>query len=181
MGNWEIASHLLRRDGYRLLLYVGIKYKEQMERLKKENLVSGGIQIVAVDQNGSAPLDILDGIQFLKSGGFISLTGDRIWNKKQRTVPVDFLGHRVDLPEAPYLIALMSGAPLYVFFSSRSGKRDFLFSVSTPIYVKAGSRKDRKEAIRLSAQRYADLLEQNLRRYPFEWYHFESFLGQRKN
>ena len=45
-----------------------------------------------------------------------------------------------------------------------------------PRYVTASSRAKRQEAIRESAQWYAGLLEDMVRRRPCEWYHFEPFL-----
>jgi predicted LPLAT superfamily acyltransferase len=181
MGNWEIASQLLKREGFRLLLYVGIKYQQQMERLKKKHLELGGIKTIAVDKNGGSPFDILDGVNFLKSGGFISLTGDRIWDQRQRAVPVMFMGRKTLLPESPHLIALLSGAPLFTFFSTYLGKNRYRFSISPPVYVKSSTRKERKTVIERSAQHYADLLEAHLRRHPLEWYHFESFFHDTQN
>ncbi|MCP4578353.1 MAG: lysophospholipid acyltransferase family protein [Deltaproteobacteria bacterium] len=179
LGNWEVAAHLLKQqhDDFRMLLYMGIQNKEEIERIQKEDLSHRGIQIVAVDQDGGSPFDIMKGIQFIKSGGFVSLTGDMVWKKDQRTVPVKFLGHEVLLPEIPYLFALLSGAPLFIFFSFRMGKKKYHFTLSKPIHIKAPSRALRNEVIRQSAQKYADLLEQTLRQHPFEWYHFEPFLG----
>ncbi|MBW1845864.1 MAG: lysophospholipid acyltransferase family protein [Deltaproteobacteria bacterium] len=176
MGNWEIASRVLKAEGFKFLLYMGIKQKEQIERMKQKNLALSGIEVIAIDQDSSSPFEIIDGVNFIKKGGFISLTGDRLWNEHQRSVEVAFLGHRAFLPEAPHLIALMSGAPLFFFFCAQEGKNKFQFYMSEPHYVKAPSRKDRKEAIRKSAQHYANLLEDHLRKYPLEWYHFEPFL-----
>ena len=51
------------------------------------------------------------------------------------------------------------------------------FSISKPIYIEKTSRGKRKKAIKNAAQKYADLLEEALRKHPFEWYHFEPFLG----
>jgi hypothetical protein len=45
-----------------------------------------------------------------------------------------------------------------------------------PRYVTASSRAGRQEAIRESAQWYAGLLEDMVRRHPCEWYYFEPFL-----
>jgi len=174
LGNWEVAAHLLRKqhEKFNMLLYMGIRNKEEIERIQKLDLGESGIQIVAVDQDGGSPFDIMKGIQFIKSGGFVSLTGDMVWKKEQRTVPVKFLGHEVFLPEIPYVFALLSGAPLFIFFTFRT----YHFTLSEPIHIKATSRALRNQVIRESAQKYADLLEQSLRRHPFEWYHFETFL-----
>jgi predicted LPLAT superfamily acyltransferase len=176
MGNWEIASHLLKRkqQEVRLLLYMGIKHKEQIERLQKESLSQMGVNIIAVDQNGGSPLDLVDGIKFINSGGLVSLAGDLIWKKNQRTIMVKFLGHEVYLPETPHVFALLSGAPLFIFFSFRTGKKQYHFTLSEPMYLQASSRVERAETIRQSAQRYADILEETLRHNPLQWYHFAS-------
>jgi len=181
MGNWETAAHLLSRKQYgmRLLLYMGIKAKEQIEKMQKESLSQGGVRIVAVDQDGGSPFDILEGIKFLRDGGLVSLTGDRIWSGNERKVAVKFLNHEVYLPEAPHIFALLSKAPLFIFFSFRSGPKSYHFRISEPIYVKSASRADRQEAIQRSAQQYADHIQRNLQTQPLQWYHFEPFLGRK--
>ena len=178
MGNWDVAAHLLKRKlkNLRLLLYMGIKQKEQIEQIQKETLAQSDIQIIAVDEGGGSPLDIVEGINFIESGGVVSLTGDLVWKKDQRTVPVKFLGQEILLPEAPHLFALLSGAPLFIFFAFRIGKTKYRFTMSEPIYLVAASRKDRVEAVQRSAQKYADILETTLRNHPLQWYHFRPLL-----
>lgn len=178
MGNWEVAAHLLKRKlkNLKLLLYMGVKQKEQIEQIQKETLAQCGIQIIAVDEGGGSPLDILEGIKFIESGGVVSLTGDVVWKKDQRTIPVKFLGQEILLPEAPHLFALLSGAPLYIFFAFRIGKTEYRTTMSEPIYLAAASRKERVEAVRRSAQKYADILEATLRNHPLQWYHFRPLL-----
>jgi predicted LPLAT superfamily acyltransferase len=179
-GNWEVAAHLLRRKGLKLLLYLGKKHKEQIEAVQKRSLEEEGVRVIAVDEDGGSPFDIVEGIKFLKEGGLVSLTGDRLWGKEQRTVTVAFLNHEVSLPEAPYMLAMLSGAPLFVFLTFRSGTGMYFFNVSEPIYVKAANRRERGQAIREAAQAYARILESVVRSHPEEWYHFEPFLGEKR-
>ncbi|MBN1496684.1 MAG: lysophospholipid acyltransferase family protein [Spirochaetes bacterium] len=179
MGNWDVAAHLLRMRGLRLLLYMGAREKEQIEKMQKESLAESGLSIVSVGEDGGSPFDILEALRFLREGGLVSLTGDRLWTPGQRAVPVRFLGHRARLPEAPHRIALLSGAPLFLFFAFRTGPSAYHFSISGPITVTAPSRADRDRVIRESAQRYADILAEKAREHPRQWYHFESFLGER--
>lgn len=179
MGNWDVAAHLLRKRGLRLLLYMGAREKEQIEKMQKESLAENGLTIVSVGEDGGSPFDILEGLRFLKEGGLVSLTGDRLWTPSQRAVPVSFLGHRALLPEAPHSIALLAGAPLFLFFAFRTGPGRYHFSIDGPITVTAASRRDRERAVSESAQRYADILAAKAREYPVQWYHFEEFLGKR--
>lgn len=177
VGNWDIAAQLLmaKLPGTKVLLYMGAKQKEQIEQMQKAQLSEKGIRIVAVSQDGGSPLDILEGIRFLENGGVVSLTGDMIWKEDQRTVKVFFLGREIRLPQAPHLIALLSGAPLLTYFAFRAGKNRYHLSMSPPAYVTAADRSRRMEIIRRSAQSYASILEANLQRYPLQWYHFEPF------
>jgi len=183
MGNWDVAAHLLKRNlkNLRLLLYMGVKQKEQIEQIQKESLSQSGIQIIAVEQDGGSPMDILEGIKFIESGGVVSLTGDLLWNQDQRTVPVKFLGCEILLPEAPHLFALLSGTPLFIFFAFRTGKNQYHFTMSEPIFLVCTSREERAGAIRRAAQQYADILEATLRKYPLQWYHFKPFLTAKPN
>jgi predicted LPLAT superfamily acyltransferase len=177
MGNWEVAAHLLRREKVNMLLYMGIKQKEQIERTQKESLVKSGLKIIAVMQEESSPFDILEGINYLKDGGLVSLTGDRTWRGDQRAITVSFLGHKAIVPETPYIFAMLSGAPLFFFFAFRTGNKQYHFKISPPMYIKNIARAERKEIFKITAQYYTDLMEANLRKYPYEWFHFERFIG----
>ncbi|RUM40284.1 MAG: lauroyl acyltransferase [Desulfobulbus sp.] len=179
LGNWDIAAHLLQDQGLdiRLLLYMGIKEKEKVEHHQKEQLRGSGIRIIGVSQDGGSPFDGVDGINHLRSGGVVSMTGDMLWQEGQRGVEVDFLGHRAKIPTAPYIFALLTGAPLLPFFTLRTGRNQYSFTLEQPILLKETSRKEREKNIRQAAQQYADLLAQTLRRYPFQWYHFDRFLA----
>jgi predicted LPLAT superfamily acyltransferase len=178
IGNWEIAAHQLRQGlpDMRLMLIMGRRAKEEIERLQKEDLMARGVRIVAVDEGGGSPFDLVEAVTFLKGGGFVSMTGDMQWHPHQRAIEVVFLGRRAWLPEAPHALALVSGVPLYIFFSTATDA-GYHFNLSAPIYVRAADRRDRPEAVQRSAQAYADAMVNHLRTAPWEWYHFEPFLG----
>jgi predicted LPLAT superfamily acyltransferase len=178
LGNWEMAARLLRQQqkGLPLLLYMGVKEKEGVEQMQKDDLRKSGVTIIGVDQEGGSPFAAVEGIRFLQSGGIISMTGDIVWRSDQRKIKIRFLGHDAFVPEAPYIFALLSGAPLFVFFAFRTGKNSYRFTLSDPIAIRPHARNDRDQALAAAAQQYADLLEKMLREHPFEWYHFEHFL-----
>ena len=178
MGNWDVAASLMakRRKDLKLLLYMGVKAKEQIESVQKQALNEKGIRIVAVEPSAGSPLDVVEGIRFLKSGGVVSLTGDKLWHSDQRAVSVPFLGGTARIPEFPHVFALVSKAPLFVFFTFRTGPGSYRFMLSDPMYITCASREDRGRAVAESARDYAGMLEQTLRDHPYEWYHFDPFL-----
>jgi predicted LPLAT superfamily acyltransferase len=179
IGNWEAGARLLRHSipDLRLMLYMGQRARDQIERLQKVDLTASGIRIMVADQGGASALDLVEGIGFIKSGGFVSMAGDVVWHPQQRTVAARMLGHAVRLPEAPFMLALVSGAPLYIAFAGKTGPQQYHFSLAPPIRVQADSRVQRRPAMAHAAQAYVDQIERQLRRSPFEWYHFEPFLG----
>jgi len=182
LGNWEIAAHLMKqkREQMPLILFMGQRAKAHIERIQKEDLRRRGIRILAVEKNWETSFDLLEGLRFIQAGGLVSMTGDQIWDSRQRAVSVSMLGHEVHLPETPHVLAMLSGAPLIVFLSHRTGNKRYHLKMSEPLYVEKAPRQLRTETIRKSAQGYADLLEAHLRGNPFEWYHFNQFLGPRR-
>ena len=177
-GNWEMAATLLKqkKQDLPLLLYMGVKEKEGLERLQKEDLQKSGVTIIGAEQNNNSPFSAVEGIRFLQSGGLVSMAGDVVWRNDQRRVEVTFLRHKAFLPEAPFIFALVSGAPLFVFFAFRTGKNSYGITLSDPIFITPESRRDRARAISQAAQQYADMLEESLKKHPFEWYHFDRFV-----
>jgi lauroyl/myristoyl acyltransferase len=180
IGNWELAAERLNRKGLPIMLYLGAKHKEQVEGIQKEKLAQKGIRIVATDEKEKSPFALLEGINFLREGGIVSMTGDRLWGD-QSYVTVDFLGHEARLPDTPHLFALMTGAPLMTFFVYQKARGIYHVKVSKGRKVVAATRADRKKAVLESVQMYADDLARFASEHPFEWHHFEPFLGKKIN
>ncbi|HOO71288.1 MAG TPA: lysophospholipid acyltransferase family protein [Spirochaetota bacterium] len=178
MGNWDVAAHLLRKEGIPLMIFMGAKDREQLEKRQKDDLSERGIRIVAVGKDGGSPLDIIEGLSFVRRGGFVALTGDLLWNRSQRSVEAQFLGRPVKLPVAPYILAMKAGAPLLFFFAFRNGPGSYSFSISETLRLPRARGDAADEAVRNAAQHYADVLTARLREHPFQWYHFKDFFAQ---
>ncbi|MFV0436043.1 MAG: lauroyl acyltransferase [Desulfopila sp.] len=177
-GNWEMAARLLmdqQRD-VRLLLYMGAREKEGVEKTQKEELRRAGVRIVAADQGGSSPFAMVDGLRLLREGGTVSLAGDQLWHERQRWLAVSFLGGVARLPESPFVLAMVSGAPLHVFFALRRQGGGYRLVFKPPITVPPTVRGKREAVLQEAAQRYADLLEESVRLEPCQWYHFQRFV-----
>lgn len=180
LGNWEMAARLLMGQGREtpLLLYMGVKEKEGVERSQKEELRRAGVTILGVDQGAASPFTAVEGLRVLRQGGLVSMTGDMVWREDQRRIPVVVLGRAAFVSEAPFVFALVSGVPIIVFFAFRTGRNCYRLTFSEPIRVKSSSRGERQQVIAEAAQRYADLLAAALRAHPCEWYHFDRFLHE---
>jgi lauroyl/myristoyl acyltransferase len=180
IGNWELAAQTLNKKGLPIMLYLGTKHKEQIEHIQKQILAKSGIRVVATTEDEKSPFALIEGINFLREGGIVSMTGDRLWGE-QSFVTVDFLGHEVKLPDTPHLFSLMTGAPLMTFFVYQEAIGKYHIKVSKGRVVLAATRADRKKAVLESAQTYAADLAAFAHKHPFEWHHFEPFLGKKIN
>ncbi len=178
LGNWEIAAQLLNRmnPDMRVLLFMGRRQQEQIESLQKTQLIRNGIRVMAVENPATSAWNILEGVRFLRSGGVVSITGDRLWSGRERCVRVPFLGHFVRLPEVPYRLAMAARSPLIVFFCFREKGGVFRLTALNPIHLHAASGQSRANRVEAAARQYADFLETAVRRYPYQWFHFEPFI-----
>ncbi len=182
LGNWEIAASLLSRQfsELRLLLFMGAKQKEGVEAAQKEALRNDGVRIIAMEEQEENPLLAVEGIRFLQEGGVVSMPGDILHRPDQRRLQVSFLGGVAEVPAAPFVMALLAQAPLFVFFAFRTGPGHYHFTLSPPLLLHKQTRnihrKEREQVLQQAAQHYAGLLEQALRAHPFAWFHFRRFV-----
>jgi predicted LPLAT superfamily acyltransferase len=177
LGNWEIGAGLFSQAGLSMTMLMGERDARQVGRQQKEDLRRRGLDVkVAVPEAGS-PFGGLEVLQAIRRGGLVSIAGDIAWTEQRTRIPARFLGRRVMLPAAPHLLALTTGAPILTVFGHRLGRCRHHFVTHPPRWVKAASRAERGAALAASAQRFADDLEEALRRYPWQWAVFEPFLG----
>ncbi len=173
LGSFEVAAHRFRELGLKFLLIMGEKEATQVARDQREAMEAHGIRIQVANEdflfNGA------EAIKFIRDGGFVSVAGDLVWTEQRSRIPVRLFGHEVGLSAGPHLLALVSGAPLFSMFTFRLAKGKHQVVMSPPREVKTQSRSERSLALQASAQAYADVLEEMVRQYPFQWYIFEPF------
>ncbi len=177
VGTWEIAARLFKAEGISLMLFMGEKEKEQVERLQKKDLLNNGVEVLSYSADRRDEFSAVEGLRFVRKGGLVSFAGDRLW-PGQKSVEVNFLGRRVMLPAGPHLFALAAKVPIFIFFAFRTGRKNYHMVMYGPKKIEASSRSERWSAIEKSAQEYADLLQEQVRRFPIHFFHFEPFLGE---
>ncbi len=179
VGNWEMGARLLGERKLPLMLFMGARQREQIERQQKEDLRLAGVRVLALEEGQEATTQGIEGLKFLRAGGLLSLAGDLVWSPSQPVIEARLLGRKVLLPKAPHALALLARAPIITFFVLRTGRCYYHFKAFPPTPVQAVSRGDRPAALAASAQRYAEQLEAVVRRHPAQWYHFEPIWSRR--
>jgi predicted LPLAT superfamily acyltransferase len=175
LGSYEVAARGFHGLGLKLLLIMGEKEAKQLARDQREALQARGIYIQVATAKEDFTLEGLEAIKFIKEGGFVSVAGDIVWTDQRSLLLVKLFNHEVGLPSGPYLLALVSGAPLFTMFTFKVKRGQHQVIMSPPMKVKAPSRSERNAALQASAQAYASALEEMVRQHPFQWYIFEPF------
>ena len=180
LGNWELAAGLLGRQfaDLRLLLYMGAKQKEGVEAAQKEALRRGGVRIIAMAAQDADPTGAVEGIRHLREGGVVAMPGDILLRPEQRHYVVPFPGGVARIPAAPFVMAWLAQAPIFVFFAFRQGACRYHFTLS-PLPMPGCSRSERDQLLQQAAGHYVRLLEQAVRAHPFAWFHFRRFVHDR--
>jgi phosphatidylinositol dimannoside acyltransferase len=142
------------------------------ERLKPESVYERflafrqglGMEIIPLT-GGQPPLDVL--ADRLGKGHVVPLLADR--DLTARGVEVRFFGGRTKMPAGPALLALRTGAPLYVasMWYEPAGPRGLL---EGPLPVPGPERGPLIQRVRAVTQEMADNLAAGIARHPEDWH-----------
>jgi predicted LPLAT superfamily acyltransferase len=170
LGSWEIGGHLLGRLGKPVNVVVLETEEERVRQLFARALQAKQFRLLTTDQH---PLRSIPIIAALRRGEIVALHGDRSIGGAD--LPVEFLGDRARFPVGPYLLAAVSGAPIFEVFivRERLGQYRFFSFPATSVpkaLLRAGT-----EALGPYVNEYAQRVATVARQYPFQWCNFYPF------
>lgn len=169
-GNWEVAVHCLRRFDVPITMAVGRREGERIEVAQKEMLERRGVKMVYVE--AGEELGAVELVRAIRRGGIVAVSGDRLFDERQRSVEVDFLNRRCRVPRGPYVLAGLTGAPLVKIFGIRLGHLRYRFVALPGRSVDLSERERREELIEEAARDCFSGLEEMVRAHPEQWYNF---------
>jgi predicted LPLAT superfamily acyltransferase len=109
----------------------------------------------------------------IQRGELVAMLGDRVEpSDRNRTCRVAILGARVELPEAPYLLAALLGCPLFFMVALRAN--DARYHVHSEVLAERVElpRGERQKRVRELATAYAGRLEHYTLTAPYQWFNF---------
>lgn len=130
-----------------------------------------GVDVVYV---GEDPLSALPLLGRLRKGGVVAMQIDRA-APGQRTLGVPLLGEDVQLPEGPFALASLSGAPILTVLARRTGHLQYVLEVGEPIVLPPRAR---AEHLHEGAIEVARRVESFVRRHPTHWFDFRGGSAQ---
>ncbi len=164
-GNWELGGLLMRDLGVPLDVVAMPEADERVNRMRHMFRQQMGIETIEVRQSLDTALQIR---QRLAQNRAIALLMDRHVDRDR--VEVQLFGRRAFFLRTPALLSYLTGAPLVPCFIVRNGPRRFDVIAEDAIEVDHTLPRDR--GVQQVAQRFATVLERQIRRRPECWYQF---------
>ncbi|MGC4789996.1 phosphatidylinositol mannoside acyltransferase [Micromonospora sp. DT178] len=164
-GNWDAAGAWVAATGWPITTVA--------ERLRPEGVYqrflafrrSLGMEILPTHGGERNAFDVL--VDRVRAGTVVPLLADR--DLSARGVEVEFFGHRTRMPPGPALLALRTGAPLYV--ASMWYEPDAACaSIEGPLPLPGLEEGPLDQRVRSLTQRIADGLAAGIARHPEDWH-----------
>lgn len=165
-AGWDVAGPLFLDHAKVDVLIVMERERDAAARaLHDKARAASGVRVLHV---GDDPLASLPLLRHLRARGAVAMQIDRP-PPSGRVVPVRLLGDEDTLPEGPFRLAQLSGAPVLPVFTARVGFREYLLRVGTPRLV---ARRASREELTRTAQIVSDEVTAFLREHPTQWFHW---------
>ena len=140
-----------------------------------EALIKAGadrIQLIQVSDLDAALMMELNAR--IEAGEWLAIAADRVPVRGEKTVEVDFLGAKAQLPQGAWLLAGLLKTQVHTLFCIQHQGRYHLklrrFLNSTD-----WKRGERQAAVAAAAQAYADRLAEECAAAPLQWFNFYDF------
>jgi len=175
-----LGSHLGNFDLLRVFSskYTDIKIKAIMnnESHQKINQVFEKLNPSLIDEVISigSPESMIYLKEFVQEGNLAGILADRV-ETNERSVKCDFFGEKTLFPTGPIIVASLIQAPVIICFGLHNKNNEYevyFYHLSDKIIL---PREKRQETLTKYMQQYANILEEQCKNTPYNWYNFYNF------
>jgi predicted LPLAT superfamily acyltransferase len=171
LGSFDALRALAERDHRTVNV---LMYTEHAPRINAVfRALSPDVQLRVIQVERDSMSTVLQIRSCIERGELVAMLGDRVEPADRgRTCAVTLLGGRIEIPEAPYLLAGLIGCPLFFMVALRAdGPRYRVYAEVLAEQIDLGHG-ERDKRIRELAAAYAGRLEHYLLRAPYQWFNF---------
>lgn len=168
IGPWDCAARFLAKDISAEVIVVMLAEPDERARHLHDTVRErGGVRILHV---GEHPLDALPLLRHVRGGGVAAIQLDRA-APGGRSLDVELFGRRETMPEGPFRLAALSGAPIVPIFAHRRGYFRYELAIEAPIWLPRQASAGELQAAAATAAR---TMQAFISRHPTEWFHFNN-------
>lgn len=166
VGNWQIAMTTLSE--FQRKVYLVMRPEDNQAVASSLNISKEKDFIRVINPEGFLG-NVVEIIKALSEGDFVSIMGDRKYGFKG--VEVKFFGDTAYFPFGAFSIAQAAKVPIVLLLSAKIDTCKYEIDVTNIFYPKEESR-NKKEQLKVAVQEFANVLEQYIRRYPYQCFLF---------
>ena len=175
MGSYDLAAALFTQKFDRQVRMVRAPERDPLASqhvdLALRESTSGAIKVGYSDDGTALAFDLLNA---LRAGEIISIQGDRVVGEVAHA-PVNFFDREIALPTGPFVLSLVSEAPIYPLFIVRTGYRKYKIVAREPI-VCVRTSASRDQLIAEAMQHWGEVLQEIVDGYWPQWFAFKSLV-----
>jgi phosphatidylinositol dimannoside acyltransferase len=179
MGSYDLGAALFAEQFEREMRMVRAPESDEASAQHVDlALKQAGAGSVKVDYSTEGSALSLDLLNALRRGEIISIQGDRAVENVS-SAKAHLFGHKVSLPNGPFVLALIAPAPIYPLFVVRTGYRKYRIIVREPI-VCARTARSRDEDVAEAMAKWSRVLEEMIIEHWAQWYAFTPIFASDK-
>jgi predicted LPLAT superfamily acyltransferase len=167
VGNWQAAMTALKGFGTSVHLMMR---PEDNAAVKQALNIDGEDETVKVIYTDESLGGVIEALKAINRGELVSIMGDRTYSFSADEAR--FLGGIVRFPFGAFTLAAAAQCPVVVLLSAKVGAKKYLVDITHIIPPPAGGRGKRAKEMRGTLQAFADILEEYVERYPYQWFVF---------
>jgi predicted LPLAT superfamily acyltransferase len=167
VGNWQVAMTALSRFGKTVYLMMRPEDNIAVKNTLNIDNEEENVKIISTDDSLNG---VIEAMKAVKKGNLVSIMGDRTYGFS--AAEASFLGGDVRFPYGAFSLASAVQCPVVVLLSAKIGVKKYIVDVSHIIPAPAGARGMKDEEIKAALQKFADVLEEFVKAYPFQWFAF---------
>ncbi|MDO4998386.1 MAG: glycosyl transferase family 2 [Neisseria sp.] len=175
-GNMEICRALVsHHQGFKLNVLVHSHHAKQFNQAL-ENAGAARISLIQVSDLDAALMLELN--RRLEAGEWLAIAADRVPIRGDKTVSVSFLDKMAEFPQGAWLLAILLKTPVHSLFCV---KEDGQYHLKIQSYTGelGGKRSERVSQVQTAAQWFADVLGEECRLQPLQWFNFYDFWNEK--
>jgi lauroyl/myristoyl acyltransferase len=171
MGSYDLGAALFTEKFQRTIRMIRApepdKRSAQHIDLALEQAGAGAVKVDYSTEGASLSFDLLNA---LRNGEIVSIQGDRVMDNVASS-PAKLFGRKVSLPSGPFILSLVTPAPIYPLFIVRLGYRRYQIIVREPI-VCVRTERPREDDLAEAMTLWSRTLESVTTEYWNQWYAF---------
>lgn len=176
LGNWQVVMTALSQFDRKVYLVMRPEDNPAVAENLKISDSAGNIAIISPEGALGGVVEIMEAI---KSGGIVSIMGDRSYSFS--SVDVQFLGDPARFSCGAFHIAALAGCPVVTLLSAKTAVYEYEVSVSAVVHPRYEPKIPKKDQLRKWVQDFAGVMEDYVVRYPYQCFLFYDIWAEAGN